>query len=406
MARPVRVTAPGHWMEKRLVMETDANRRDGQFLGSVHLFCIPLSAILIKKDVEYRGNEMNSRTLLKINLEKNWRGYEVYLLLIAALEGMMILYGLYHFDFRETRRILYFSAYLALFAGSLAALAVDRLSMTRKLHKNLSLGNAVLYSTLLILWSAMISALDICGGGYAVTYMTILAAVGSTIALPPGLYASLALLSTVGMTAAVQWLGKVHLETPFYLNHGIFLLVIILVQMRSYRSLKEQYRMESQLLELANKDALTGVGNRRMLDERVKQLLAEQQGFTFALMDVDDFKTINDRHGHAEGDRSLIRIADTLMQLFGAEVFRYGGDEFAVIAFAPPEVTARKIDALNARLKRTGGAYLLKTCAGVYWVEPGNDTNLVFERADSALYQAKQTGKGRAVIYQAPKDAL
>lgn len=347
---------------------------------------------------------MNSKELLKINLEKNWRGYEVFLLLITALEGMMMLYGLHHFDFRETRRILYFSAYLTLFAGSLAALTINRFCMTKKTHETISVGNVVLYSILLVLWSAMISALDIYGGGYAVTYMTILAAVGSTVALPSALYAALALLSTAGMIAVVQWLGGVQLGTPFYLNHFIFLLVMVLVQIRNHRSLKEQYRMEGRLLELANRDALTGVWNRRVLDERARQLLLEQRSFTFVLMDVDDFKTINDRYGHTEGDRSLIRISDTLEQLFGSEVFRYGGDEFAVISFASPDVTARKMDELNARLRQAGGTYLLKTCAGLYYTEQENNVNLIFERADQALYEAKRSGKGRAVIYQDPKD--
>lgn len=268
---------------------------------------------------------MNSREILKLNLKRSWRGYEAFLILIAALEGMMMIYGLWHFDFHDMRRKLYFASYVFLFCCSIFALIINRSCMKRGTHERLAIRNVYLYSMVLILWSAVISALDITGGGYAVTYMTILAAVGSVIALPPLLYTCLAVLSSCGIVTIVLCMGCTQLGIPFYLNHVIFLLVVILVEFRSYRSTRDQYILDKRLEALANMDSLTQVANRRSLDKYIVQLMQEHSRFTFVLLDVDNFKAINDTYGHLAGDLFLMYIANVLTEFFGEHVFRYGG---------------------------------------------------------------------------------
>ncbi|MGN1100624.1 MAG: GGDEF domain-containing protein [Huintestinicola sp.] len=345
---------------------------------------------------------MNNREIIKLNLKKHWHGYEAFLILIAVLEGLMMVYGIINFDFSDMKRRLYFFSYIFLFVISVIAMIINRICLKRPKLENLSISNVCIYNAVLIFWSAVISALDINGGGYPVTYMTILAAIGSISSVPPLMYSFFALCSSAGMIAIVRFMGAggtFQLHIPFFLNHFIFLLVVIAVETRNYRSVKQQYLLEQQLEELACIDGLTKISNRRSLDSYLEKLLEEDSTFSFVLLDVDNFKSINDTYGHQEGDTSLISIAEILKDIFGEHVFRYGGDEFAVISFENAEVTAEKMALVNRRLKERNTEYLLQTCSGVYYNEQEDDERRIFERADSALYEAKQNGKARSVIY-------
>lgn len=345
---------------------------------------------------------MNNREIIKLNLKKHWREYEAFLILIAALEGLMMIYGVMNFDFSNFKRQLYFTCYVFLFCCSVAAMIINRICLKRPKLENLSISNVCVYNSVLIFWSAVISALDINGGGYPVTYMTILAAIGSISSVPPLMYSVFALCSSAGMITIVKIMGAggtFQLHIPFFLNHIIFLLVVIAVEARNYHSVKQQYLLEQQLEELACIDGLTGISNRRSLDSYMEKLMEEGSSFSFVLLDVDNFKSINDTYGHQEGDTSLISIAHILTEIFGEHVFRYGGDEFAVISFENAESTAEKMALVNRRLRERNIEYVLQTCSGVYYNEERDDERRIFERADSALYEAKQNGKARSVIY-------
>lgn len=345
---------------------------------------------------------MQNKELVKMNLLRSWRGYEAFLLLIAALECMMMIYGGLFFDFRELRRRLYFFCYVLLFCCTAAAFVINRLCLKSGKHDTLLVHNVYLYNGVLIFWSAAMSALDIMGGGYPVIFMTILSAVGSMVAIPPVMYGCMAVLSSAGMIALVLCMGQTRMHLPFYLNFAIFLLVVIAVEVRNYHSMRNQFLLDRRLEALAEVDALTQISNRRRLDRYMAQLIAEGTGFTFSLLDVDNFKSINDTFGHQEGDLCLIRIAGLLSEIFGQNVFRYGGDEFAVISFEDAQSVAEKFTRLNFLLKQDGTAYTLQICAGVYPRQEGDNETRVFELADSALYEAKQSGKARTVIYADP----
>ncbi|MGN0438335.1 MAG: GGDEF domain-containing protein [Lachnospiraceae bacterium] len=351
--------------------------------------------------MQTKGNakEMSHKEVLELNISKNWKGYEAFLFLVIMLEGFMMIYGLLHFDLHDMRRKLYFASYVFLFVYTIVTLLINRIYMTKIKNSRIGLVNACIYNVVLIFWSALISALDILGGGYAVTYMTILAAIGSMIAIRPLLYGCAAIFSSMGMITVVKCLGDTSLHIPFFLNHMIFLLVIIAVQNRNFRATKSQYIANKQLEEWAGIDGLTQIANRRSLDGYMEQLLKEEQLFSFVLLDVDNFKSINDTYGHQEGDYSLIEIANTLVELFGEHVFRYGGDEFAIVSFESAETVAKKLETVNQRLKIRNTSYQLQTCAGVYQNKETDDERKIFELADAALYHAKHQGKARAVIY-------
>ena len=342
---------------------------------------------------------MNSKEILKVGLKRSWHAYEMFLILIAVLEGMMMIYGIYHFDFHDLLRQMYFSCYIFLFCLTVAAFFVNRYCMKEESRINLAVKNACIYNTLLIFWAGVVSALDISNGGYAVTYMTILAAVGSMVALNPVFYAMVSIASSTCMVLIALNMNQIELPLPFYLNHMIFLLVIIAVEFRNYRSTKDQYLLMQTLDEWAEVDALTRIANRRALDNYIEHLRQEGKPFTFALLDVDNFKSINDTYGHKEGDKCLLRIAEILSALFPGNVFRYGGDEFALVSCEDAEDVSGKIMQVNAQLKEAITDYELQVCGGVCQKKENTDGNRIFEHADAALYEAKQNGKARTAIY-------
>jgi diguanylate cyclase (GGDEF)-like protein len=156
-------------------------------------------------------------------------------------------------------------------------------------------------------------------------------------------------------------------------------------------------RAQRQLRQAALRDPLTGAWNRAGLEVQKPRLLAV--GATAIAIDIDHFKTINDYHGHAAGDRILAlfgREAGRLSQAQGGELARLGGDEFAILlpaACPDPERFAKQLRAhLHAQ---SDDAISWSVSMGMAVVlEQEDDFDAALHRADSALYQAKAEGRG------------
>jgi diguanylate cyclase (GGDEF)-like protein len=205
---------------------------------------------------------------------------------------------------------------------------------------------------------------------------------------PLGLQASAALMLVV-LWERSPWLSIV-LVGP--------LLAIALYQRSTFAALKA--------MRLALTDPLTGLGNHRSFHERLQTELAqaEEQGgsLSLCLVDIDDFKAVNDSFGHPVGDRVLGQVASRLRQ--GGESFRLGGDEFAVLL---PGLDDREaIDVARSIVERVGAATLeqggrLTVSAGVAtYPLQGVGRDELIRLADSALYWAKEDGKNRARAYE------
>ncbi|HSX21269.1 MAG TPA: sensor domain-containing diguanylate cyclase [Gaiellaceae bacterium] len=157
---------------------------------------------------------------------------------------------------------------------------------------------------------------------------------------------------------------------------------------------------------LADLDALTGLHNRRYFHETLARECARAHRYSRKLallvFDLDDFKEVNDRIGHLAGDSALAEAAERLRTAMRtADVAcRVGGDEFAVIL---PESGVTDGEQLFARIQQAistepiGQAGRMHLSAGVTELTPEDDSISLFERADNALYRAKEAGKGRAV---------
>ena len=155
---------------------------------------------------------------------------------------------------------------------------------------------------------------------------------------------------------------------------------------------------ELKAMRLALTDPLTGLGNHRHFYEQLEReaLAADSvHPLSICLLDVDDFKQINDLYGHPVGDQALVKIADRLRQ--DGEAFRVGGDEFALLL---PGRTAREAMAIAEGVigRVTGTAQL--SAGIVTYPDHGVERSELVRVADSALYLAKEHGKNRVRVYR------
>ena len=159
----------------------------------------------------------------------------------------------------------------------------------------------------------------------------------------------------------------------------------------------------------ARHDALTGALNRKGFDEamarEVARSLRQERPLCVALLDLDDFKAINDRLGHAVGDEALIHLANVTRQVLRPQdqLARYGGEEFVIIlpdteVAEGVQVMRRVQRELTTRYFMTEGQHVLITfSAGVSQVHGESDSADAIRRADQGMYLAKRSGKNRVV---------
>jgi diguanylate cyclase len=175
---------------------------------------------------------------------------------------------------------------------------------------------------------------------------------------------------------------------------------------RKIRTLETQ--LAATRLE-ARHDSLTGLVNRRSVEASFKLFQDVRRPFVLALFDVDDFKKINDTHGHLAGDTALKTIATTLQASVRSHdvVGRFGGDEFIVMMVDVPLALAeRRLVAVMQNLRAMppviDGAAKLTVSCGVSEFSAGDTFETLVARADQALYDAKRAGKNRLGVKSMP----
>lgn len=153
-------------------------------------------------------------------------------------------------------------------------------------------------------------------------------------------------------------------------------------------------RSEQRAWLAAGTDALTGVANRRAFVDQINILAANpDRSFSVLMLDLDDFKRLNDLYGHLHGDRVLVRVAHVIARNLrtGDLLARYGGEEFAVVL---PESTLSGAFEVAERLRAAVQDYTPTSVSiGLATRYPGEDAASVIRRADTHLLIAKRTGK-------------
>ncbi|MGQ8366309.1 GGDEF domain-containing protein [Glaciecola sp. 1036] len=164
----------------------------------------------------------------------------------------------------------------------------------------------------------------------------------------------------------------------------------------------EYYRIS----QLATKDVLTGLGNRTNYIESVNKLISicKRNNDTFGLLvfDLDNFKSVNDRFGHQEGDQVLIVFAQILKNCMRDSdyAFRFGGDEFCCLMIdSTPKTNAMIAQRITNAVNKHPlfSQYGVSSSVGTTAFIPTDTAVTIFERADNALYKAKQAGKNHII---------
>lgn len=187
----------------------------------------------------------------------------------------------------------------------------------------------------------------------------------------------------------------------------IFVFVFLTIYMENYRALVEQ--TEQRLMEAAEKDALTKMHNRGNMQERLRYILdqkSERSEIAIAILDIDDFKKVNDTYGHNAGDLILFEVAARIMEVETEQVCtcRWGGEEFLILSTGE-NAYQRLVGIVNelVRIIRTDRHVYqnqeinVTISAGIAVWENEEKIEHTISRADECLYDAKRAGKNRYI---------
>lgn len=177
-------------------------------------------------------------------------------------------------------------------------------------------------------------------------------------------------------------------------------------QLYIYRDVTSERRLEEQILYASNTDFLTGLYNRRCFYQYINNNRGDKT-ISVLYVDLDYFKKVNDTYGHQAGDRALLCTSEMLRECFPNEfIARIGGDEFLIAIFGECSISNLKSKAqhLLDRMEETFGNIpefkVLTASIGIAQTsDPNLDIDLLIQESDTALYEAKQKGRGQYCIY-------
>jgi diguanylate cyclase len=211
----------------------------------------------------------------------------------------------------------------------------------------------------------------------------------------------------VALTVSLAMVGSIALVPEVFVNRIEHLSFIAVASMVSLFSLIFATRVDNQhgqLTEMASRDGLTGAYNRRALDRDLMKLVhsspKRRHNHCLAILDMDDFKRLNDRHGHEAGDKVLIRLTEIVRSATrkNDRFYRYGGEEF-VLLLPDTSLAGARTALINLRKnlarKLAGPDGKVTASFGLARLRPSETPDTWLDRADQALLTAKRKGKNR-----------
>jgi diguanylate cyclase (GGDEF)-like protein len=209
----------------------------------------------------------------------------------------------------------------------------------------------------------------------------------------------MALIAT--LTSIVFVTVSIHQHLPMFETTKI-LFSLLATAFFAFTFAWQRNRQSDDLHKLSRVDQLTGVGNRRALREKLDDLVLvharDKQPMSLIILDLDDFKIVNDQHGHLTGDDVLIKICTLMRQRIRATdyLFRYGGDEFMILA-NNSDLSTSSVLAEDIRRLIDGAQHAehgrVSVSIGVSEYRLGESPDQWLARADSAMYSVKRSGK-------------
>lgn len=178
------------------------------------------------------------------------------------------------------------------------------------------------------------------------------------------------------------------------INFFVFALIISIGSIALYRLSAKTTTEYDAALSSSLTDELTKTANRRDFERQLAYLHHYKGNYVIVISDIDDFKRKNDGEGHLAGDRVLRQYANCLKESF-KYVYRYGGDEFAILSKLSPDEVIYRIKQAQQSLAELN----ISACFGISKVPPLKDAREYFALADAALLKAKEKGRGQIAIH-------
>ncbi|RFU66310.1 diguanylate cyclase [Peribacillus glennii] len=189
-------------------------------------------------------------------------------------------------------------------------------------------------------------------------------------------------------------------EEPYYFSFEMFKLLQSLIHHSSLALANSMLREELEKMVIT--DHLTGLYSRSYLDEKILQSMDDDEEGTFILIDIDDFKKVNDTYGHQVGDEILVQVADLIHgNIRESDIgARWGGEELAIyLPRLSLQVGVSIAQRLLEKVSELSNPKVTISCGVSYWKKDRtDDAKALFKRADEALYLAKNTGKNRVEV--------
>ena len=223
---------------------------------------------------------------------------------------------------------------------------------------------------------------------------------------------------SIALLANLVLIAGLFLHRPLFndtLESVTFLVTALLITVFSLVFVDRLSRQQGKLQRLAMQDPLTKIGNRRIMQRHLEIALDEHQQnqtpATLVLIDLDHFKKINDEQGHEAGDEMLVRFVELMRQSIrqGDGFYRYGGEEFVLLLPGHDDKSGLHVaelmhERVSGKIQREG--WTLRFSAGVAGLILGESWGDWLVRSDQALYQAKQGGRDRIVLWDNSMQAV
>lgn len=363
---------------------------------------------------DQESKEMKER-IQRIAIADSLGPSRVCLCLIAVLElYFLVAWLIFKHSFTEFNELRYFLCYVFLLVFSVIAFVLSFMFEKDREngYKKLAVLQAV-SAVLILLWTVVVTVFD--ADHHAefsyIIYATIV------VILPSVIYVNRTLLNVMYLLCdAVLILFTIIIKPEHtlgtILNFSVFA-IVSLCACNLYKNTKiVSIKREIALQDLAERDQLTGLYNRQRLNAisqtLIQRNLKDKTALTCVMMDVDDFKQINDQYGHLTGDRVLEHVARVIREAAkenGGLTFRYGGEEFLIIFSDGGSCPAcRVVEEIQSKLREgiPGLERPVSLSFGVYTSIPAAEDNIeqYYAAADDLLYASKKAGKNRYTAFE------
>lgn len=331
-------------------------------------------------------------------IKKTTKSSMIFLLVISLFE---LVFGLKVISkgFRGIGDTIYFSLYVFLFLVSLITFLVAFYYDKNMIKDKVIYTFNHIYYCSIVLWSSLITTMDIYkdNSSGTIVFLTVAMGIGCSMSIIPLFYIIYTWLN-FGLILLCMFFHHGYIDYGLASNMLVFMIVTTIINNFVFNLNYKNYTTAKQLNDFSYLDSLTGLSNRRKLDEEIDTFLLSPIEKVFVMIDIDDFKKINDTFGHKIGDEALINVSKKLKEKFKRAIYRYGGDEFAVMSFYDISKTAVLLEEVNNELLKEYTDIKLQISAGLYRITKSKDDK-IFINADKALYTAKSKGKAQTYIF-------